>query len=213
MQLPPVRICTLGCFELFIDDALITFEGRGPRKPLELLSALIAHGPRGASVATITDLLWPDADGFDAYRALVTTVHRLRHLLVYRSAVHFGAGRLRLESNVCDIDVWRLERALDEVRDRADLGAALDLYVGPFLADDANAWALGMRSRLAQAITRATRKATGALGRRDDAIASQVRHPLPPRQISNAVVYGDPRDVGATSRSHVANRSMDRRPE
>jgi LuxR family transcriptional regulator, maltose regulon positive regulatory protein len=196
---PPVRIRTLGCLELFVDGTPLEFEGRGPRKPLELLSALIAFGPRGASVGGITDLLWPDADGFDAYRSLVTTVHRLRRLLVHRSVVHFGAGRLRLESTLCDIDVWQLERALDEVRDRVQLDAALELYVGPFMDDDASVWVLGMRSRLDQAVARATREA--------------VRHQVPQRQIYNAVGYGDNRDVSASPRCRVADRCMDRGPE
>jgi DNA-binding SARP family transcriptional activator len=213
---PPVRIRTLGCFELLVDGAPLEFEGRGPRKPLELLSALIAFGPRGASVGGITDLLWPDADGFDAYRSLVTTVHRLRRLLGRRSAVHFGAGRMRLESALCDVDAWQLERALNEVRDRVQLDAALDLYVGPFLDDDVSVWVLGMRTRLEQAVTRATRKATGAAG---VAVGSHavievvVRHQVSTRQIYNAVGYGDHRDVSASPRCRVADRCMDRGPE
>jgi LuxR family maltose regulon positive regulatory protein len=210
---PPVRIRTLGRFELFVDGAPLEFEGRGPRKPLELLSALLASGPRGASVGAIADLLWPDADGFDAYRALITTVHRLRRLLVHRRAIHFGAGRLRLEPTVCDIDVWKLERALQEVRNRTQLEAALDLYSGPFLGDDTNAWAIGMRSRLEQAIARASRKVTVRADRPDDTMAVVVRHQVSQRQIYTAVGYGGHRDVGASPRCCVADRCMDRGSE
>ena len=66
----PVTIYTLGRFELLINGTLLRFEGRGPRKPLELLSILVAFGPAGAAVGPITDLLWPQADGFDLIRKL-----------------------------------------------------------------------------------------------------------------------------------------------
>lgn len=209
----PVRIRTLGCFDLFVDGRALQFEGCGPRKPLELLGALIASGPRGASVGAIADQLWPDADGFDAYRALVTTVHRLRRLLTYRSAVHFSAGRLRLDPTVCDIDVWQFERALEEAEDRAQLEAALDTYDGPFLDEDASAWAIGMRSRLEQVVARAVRKVIAHPGRHESGMAAVVRHRVLPRQIHTAVGYGDHRDVCASPRCGVANRRMDRGPE
>jgi DNA-binding SARP family transcriptional activator len=171
---PTVRICTLGCFDLFINGVLLDFEGRGPRKPLELLGILVAFGVRGASVGALTDLLWPDADGFDAYRALITTLYRLRRLLVCRGAIHFGAGRLRLEPAVCDVDVWRFEAALNAARDPEQLAAALALDRGAFLEDDPASWALGMRSRLQQAVTRATSRLAPA-GRPADKIAVLVR--------------------------------------
>jgi DNA-binding SARP family transcriptional activator len=209
----PVRIRTLGCFDLFVEGRLLEFEGCGPRKPLELLSALIACGARGTSVGAIADQLWPDADGFDAYRSVVTTVYRLRRLLTYRSAVHFSAGRLRLDPAVCDVDVWQFERAVEEAEDRAQLEAALDTYDGPFLGEDTSAWAIGMRSRLEQVVARATRKVTVEAAQSGCRMSAVVRHQALPRQIHTAVGYGDSRDVGASPRRSVANRRMDRGPE
>ena len=46
-------------------------------RSLELLTALIAAGEGGAGASRLADQLWPDADGFDAYRAFTTTLHRL----------------------------------------------------------------------------------------------------------------------------------------
>ena len=154
----PVLIYTLGRFDLLINGVCLKFEGRGPRKPLELLAALIACGPRGASVSAVTDLLWPEADGFDAYRALITTLHRLRRLIVHRQAVAFAAGRLRIDSALCSVDAWSLEQALAAARDREQLAAALTLYRGPFLTDEESPWVLGMRARLEQSVARATRR-------------------------------------------------------
>ena len=122
------------------------------------LNALVACGPRGASVGGVTDLLWPEAEGFDAYRALITTLHRLRRLLVHRQAVQFAAGRLRIDPAVCGVDAWTFEQALANARDREQLAAALALYRGPFLADEHSPWVLGMRSRLEQNIARVTRR-------------------------------------------------------
>ncbi len=172
--IPPVLIYTLGRFDLLINGAFLQFEGRGPRRPLELLSALVAFGERGASVGAVTDLLWPEADGFDGYRALVTTLHRLRRVLVHRNAIHFGAGRLHLEPTVCAVDVWTFEHALSAARTHGQLGAALALYRGPFLSDDASPWAIGMRARLEQDIARATRKLWLPARRFDDAPRQSV---------------------------------------
>jgi len=159
LQTPsPVSIYTLGRFELLINGTVLRFEGRGPRKPLELLSVLVAFGPHGAAVGSITDLLWPDADGFDGYRALITTLHRLRHLLLHRRAVHFGVGRLWIDSAVCAVDLWRFEQLLAAAQDREALRGALALYGGPFLSGDDSSCALGVRSRLEQSIARATRR-------------------------------------------------------
>ena len=154
----PVTIYTLGRFELLINGTLLRFEGRGPRKPLELLSALVAFGPHGAAVGPITDLLWPQADGFDGYRALITTLHRLRHLLLHRRAIHFGVGRLWIDPAVCAVDLWRFEQRLAAAQDRDALRCALALYAGPFLSGDDSSCALGVRARLEQSIARATRK-------------------------------------------------------
>ena len=154
----PVHIFTLGRFDLLINGVLLQFEGRGPRRPLELLAALVAAGPRGSSVGALADQLWPDAEGFDAYRALITTLHRLRRLLVHRQAIHFGAGRLRIDPAVCCVDAWKFEHLLSAARNREELVSALALYRGPFLADDESAWALGTRARLEQAVARVTRR-------------------------------------------------------
>ena len=78
---PRITIFTLGRFEVVLDGRPLRFKGRAPVRALELLSALIAAGGRGVSVASLSDSLWPEADGFDAYRAFTTTLHRLRRLL------------------------------------------------------------------------------------------------------------------------------------
>jgi DNA-binding SARP family transcriptional activator len=225
MSPPPVFIRTLGCLEVFVEGVPLEFAGRGPRKPLELLTALVAAGKRGASVGTIADMLWPDADGFDAYRALVTTAHRLRGLLRCRLSVHFGAGRVRLNWHVCEVDVWQFEQRLEEAQTLSQLDALVSLYDGLFQGDDPSVWAMGMRSNLKESVARAERRV--ALRPRDPVRSREpvralehpgsapqaVRYQAPREQIHTAFGYGDHRDVGPSPRCSVADWRMDRGPE
>jgi LuxR family transcriptional regulator, maltose regulon positive regulatory protein len=154
---PPVAIFSLGQLEILIEGVAVRIDGRGPRKPLELLSVLIAAGPRGTSVGLVADSLWPDADGFDAYRSLITTLYRLRRLLGHRDAVHLGAGRIRLEPSICDVDVWRFEQAISVAKSRDQLRSALAGYGGTFMEESESAWTIGVRTRLQRSITQAVR--------------------------------------------------------
>jgi LuxR family maltose regulon positive regulatory protein len=154
---PPVAIYSLGQLEILIEGVPVRIDGRGPRKPLELLSVLIAAGARGTSVGLVADSLWPEADGFDAYRSLITTVYRLRRLLGHRDAVHLGAGRIRLEPSICEVDVWRFEQAISVAKSRDQLRSALAGYGGTFMEESDSAWAIGLRVRLQNSITQAVR--------------------------------------------------------
>jgi len=49
----PVRIRALGGYSLQIEDRPVTFSGKAPKKPLELLKALVATG------GTDVDISWP----------------------------------------------------------------------------------------------------------------------------------------------------------
>lgn len=59
----PIKIHTLGKFEIIKDGRPLVFAGKVQKKPLEILKAVIAFGGRDVPVDTITDALWPDADG------------------------------------------------------------------------------------------------------------------------------------------------------
>jgi len=148
-----IVIFTLGRFEVVLDGMPLRFKGRAPVRALELLSALIAAGGRGVSVASLSDSLWPEADGFDAYRAFTTTLHRLRRLLQCPEAVRLCAGRLTLDAQICRVDLWEFERSLRAARDSAALHHALDSYHGPFMGDDPSPWAISMRDRLEKLVS------------------------------------------------------------
>ena len=143
-----IDIRTLGRFDIHIRGTPLRFARRAPQRPLQLLGVLTSHGGRPVSVGTIADLLWPDAEGFDAERAFTTTLHRLRRLLGIADSVHLVASQVWLAPEICGVDAWRLERALRSAANPDELVEALELYEGPFLGDDPSPWALAARARL-----------------------------------------------------------------
>jgi DNA-binding SARP family transcriptional activator len=166
-----IVIHTLGRFEVLLKGAPLRFKGRAPVRSLELLTALIAAGEGGAGAGRLADQLWPDADGFDAYRAFTTTLHRLRHLLQCHDAVRLSAGRVTLDSQICAVDAWAFERALRGAADADAVDAILDTYAGPFLGDDPNPWVIATRERLEGLVARkAGRLRNGARRRVTDRI-------------------------------------------
>jgi DNA-binding SARP family transcriptional activator len=157
-----VVIYTLGRFEVVLNGVPLRFRGRAPLRPLDLLTALVAAGEGGASAGRLADQLWPESDGFDAYRALTTALHRLRHLLRCPEAVRLSAGRLMLDTDICTVDAWTFERALRGASDIEAFGAVLDMYPGQFLVDDVKPWSIEMRKRLEQLVARKAARVANA---------------------------------------------------
>jgi len=158
----PLKIQTLGSFELIRDDEPVVLTGK-VKKPLELLKALIAQGGKNVPLERLSDALWPDADGDLAKRSFDTTLHRLRKLLGNEKALQLQAGRLSINPRYCWIDAWAFERQCGEVEDtlkgngqqkdrvllalNAEKGVAL--YKGIFLSEDTDLeWTISMRDLL-----------------------------------------------------------------
>lgn len=141
-----IRIHTFGKFALLINRSHPSFKKKVPQRPLALLKILIAMGGRGIPVETLADELWPDGEGDMAYRALVTTISRLRKLLQMPEAILLREGKLSINEQYCWIDTW----AFDDLANQAEHSnsqrdpmpaiqlaqQALDLYHGPFLSND-----------------------------------------------------------------------------
>ena len=73
-----------------------------------MLKALIALGGKGIDEERLMDILWPEADGDQAYSALTTTLSRLRQLLGEK-VLEVQAGRVTLNPRYCWVDVWTFE--------------------------------------------------------------------------------------------------------
>jgi DNA-binding SARP family transcriptional activator len=145
-----VQVRTLGPFGIELDGAPLTFAGKAPRKPIELLQAIVAFGP-AAPAEALENALWPDSEGDAAGAALRVTLSRLRKLLG-RDVVRLHQGRLTLDGRLCWVDAWSLERhaaAADPGSPAAPATRLLDLYRGAFLETErSQPWMLRARERL-----------------------------------------------------------------
>ncbi len=150
----PVRVYTLGQFNLLIDEQPVA-DTKAQRKPLKLLEVLIALGGVDVRADRIAEIVWPDAEGDAALSAFTTTLSRLRRL-VGDETISVKGGRVSLDERRCWVDVRALERILDRVA-IPEMGIAivrelgeklLSLYRGPFLGDEEGEWPWRLRNRL-----------------------------------------------------------------
>jgi LuxR family maltose regulon positive regulatory protein len=146
----PIRLLTLGRFDLLRDGEPLRSAGKAQHKPLELLKCVCALGGQAVHQDRVADALWPDADGEAADQALRTTLHRLRKLLRNDQAVHLEDRHLSLDPRHVWADCLLFERAAHRspAAGIADLKRALERYRGPFLPGESASWALACRHRL-----------------------------------------------------------------
>jgi DNA-binding SARP family transcriptional activator len=154
----PVKVHTLGRFRLLVDDQPIEFGRKVQQKPLALLKALVALGGGEIPMGRLADLLWPDADGDRALKALEAALGRLRRLLGRTDPLELKAGHLSLSRQHCWVDVWSFERSVgraararkerNEEESSRLLEKALSLYRGSFLPSEEMPWALPPREKL-----------------------------------------------------------------
>lgn len=164
----PLRICTLGRFRVLLHGVELRFDGKGPRKPLELLQALIALGTPEVHSDVLMRAVWAQPGSTDLRNLLHNTLHRLRQLLGTPGVLRLHEAKLALDAQACWTDV----RAFDHLVEAADDGAepvsrawqALQLYRGHFLhAEAQRPWMLGCRDRLRSRMHRLLRTAGAAL--------------------------------------------------
>ncbi len=152
-----IRVYTLGQFRLLRGEKPLRFSRKAPKKPIEMLKALIAFGGRDVREDRVYDVLWPDADGDAAYKAFGMTLSRLRELLDVKDAIQLRGGSVTLDPRYFWIDTWAFEHIL-EMADSAQekgqatevcrlLEKALDLYKGPFLGGETEYWSISPRER------------------------------------------------------------------
>ena len=154
----PLKIYTLGKFELLKDEKPIQFSGKVQKKPLEMLKVLVAFGGKNIGEEQIADLLWPEADGDAAYSAFTTNLSRLRHLLGNERVIRVQHGRMTFDAHSCWVDAFAFERMVSETEKLwkekpgeivGTAQKALNLYQGHFLASEGDPfWAVSYRERL-----------------------------------------------------------------
>ena len=155
----PIKIFTFGSFQFEIDGQSPESSRKLQQRPLAFLKAIITQGGQAVSEAALSDLLWPEVDGDKAHQAFASTLHRVRKLLKYESAIRLRGGKVSLDPQVCWVDACAFDQLL--VQGQASEGKkkseeslkhieqALRLYTGPFLlAESDTPWAARMRERL-----------------------------------------------------------------
>lgn len=142
----PVKVYTLGRFEVSCNGAALAFGRKAPKRTIALLKALIALGGNDVPEARLADALWPDLDGDAAMECLAAALHRLRRLLGSNDAIVQRSGLLSVNRKHCFVDAWAFEAGLEK---SGKLTETLPLYRGAFLAADGDApWSEPMRERL-----------------------------------------------------------------
>jgi DNA-binding SARP family transcriptional activator len=171
----PIRICTLGAFEVHLDGAPLRFTGKIPRRPLALLKAIVANGGAEVRQPKLIDALWPDEEGDAGKQSFGVTMVRLRKLLGSHEAIVVADERVSLNPALCWVDAQAFEAKLkradaasaagDAEGALAEIQGALSLYKGAFLPNDPEErWSVQMRLRLRGLFTAAIED----LGRRHE---------------------------------------------
>jgi LuxR family transcriptional regulator, maltose regulon positive regulatory protein len=157
----PIKVHTLGRFDILENEVPLRFEGKTQRKPLALLKALIVLGGADVPEDKLIDIVWAESLEGDQQKAFDVTLHRLRKLLGNDKAIQVTDRRVSLNREIVWVDLWAVERQLAAVvpvgpaslPDAAQLERAapaiLDLYRGQLLDGEADsAWLLPVRNRL-----------------------------------------------------------------
>jgi two-component SAPR family response regulator len=167
----PLRVHTLGRFEILKNEKPIRSPGKVQKKPLLLLKALIVFGGKEITEEQLSDMLWPDADGDQAHSAFTTNLSRLRQLIGVEKALKFQERKTTLDNRYCWVDAWAFERIVVQAEaawnkhgqsgesdslSKKDIAEAVRLtekafgiYEGDFLpADEAHFWTTSYRDKL-----------------------------------------------------------------
>lgn len=97
----PLRVRTLGRFDVLLDDKLLTYTHKVPRKTPTLMKALIAHNGREVPEQHLCDALWGDDEVDAARESLRITVIGLRKLLGVTESIIQQGGKVSLNQSVC----------------------------------------------------------------------------------------------------------------
>jgi len=143
----PLKIYTLGRFEIETQDQPLVFNGKTQLMPLRLLKLIIALGGEDIPEEQLSDILWPDTDGYSAHRTFSTTIYRLRKLLGIPNVIKISDGKVTINKRICFVDSWAYTHMAHKLLNGQnnflhilstqegirDFEKALSLYGGSFL--------------------------------------------------------------------------------
>lgn len=144
-----VQVRCFGTFEISIGGQLLELGSKVPKRPLDLLRALISMGSKSVPVGHLLHAVWPDLDGDAAQNAFGVALHRLRRLLGDERALIVRDGQVSIDAERVWVDVVALRRQA-EISDECQLNHVdaeriIDrlqaVYRGRFLATSDAPWA------------------------------------------------------------------------
>jgi len=161
----PVKIFTLGKFQILLDDKPLKKSRKAPHRLLDILKAIIAFGIHEVDIAHVMDAIWPEAEADHAQENFEKGIRRLRRLLGHEQAILMKQGKVSLNGEVCWVDIEAFERF---AREGEKVGAtsqgdadpnydqrAAELYGGPYLGQGhTEPWAQLLRDRLQSRFTK-----------------------------------------------------------
>ncbi|NNF98046.1 MAG: hypothetical protein HKM93_01585 [Desulfobacteraceae bacterium] len=141
-----IEIRVFGGFCMTKNGEPIRISGKVNQKRLNMLKVIIASGGTDIRKERIIDALWPDADGDLAANSFSTTLNRLREFMGNKELIRLTEGKISLNRKYCRVDALEFHRYLSEYKaanrgsDKGNSGMItekiIDLYKGPFLADE-----------------------------------------------------------------------------
>ena len=156
----PLVLRGFGSFEALRDDAPLVRAGtKAAQRPLDLLRALLAHGPTPLPVATVMQWLWPESDAAAQRKAFDVALLRLRRMLGDTRLLKLEGARLWLDERWCWTDVGALGALMQRIGSAHEATPAelrrwsrslLALVRGPFLVEETADWAFAARLRCSQ---------------------------------------------------------------
>lgn len=148
----PIRAYTLGHYEVLLRDSTAPLDPIKQGKPLQLLSAIAAYGPKPISKAILIDSLWPDTDTDKAAHSLDNLIYRLRKLIGTQTLT-ISQNKAGLNPSKIWVDAWYLRALIDDkaikTSNPKDTAFILrQLYQGDFLEDQDEQWIKPIREQL-----------------------------------------------------------------
>lgn len=141
------------------DEPLKSNSAKASQRPLDLLRALLAHGPTPLPVTTAMQWLWPDTEPAAQRKVFDVALLRLRRMLGDDRLLLLDGGRLSLASEWTWTDVSALHALMHTIGSAALAtpeqlqhwaAQLLDLMRGPFLGNDDADWVNAARERYRQ---------------------------------------------------------------
>lgn len=106
----PVKIYTLGRFEILLDGKPLPPRRKAPYQILRLLKAIVALGSEAVPASRLIDTLWPDAEGDTGQENLHKSLQRLRRLLAIDDLIQVREGKVSLNRQICWVDALAFRR-------------------------------------------------------------------------------------------------------